>query len=33
MGYQPAWVLVVDYVADSLGTIQIWSADQEKERF
>ncbi len=33
MGYQSARVLVVDDVADSLGLIQIWPADQEEEPF
>lgn len=33
MGYKFARVPVVDNGADSLGTVQIWPADQEEESF
>lgn len=33
MGYQSARVLVVDDVADPLGTVQVWPADQKEESF
>ena len=33
MGYQSARLLVVDDVANPLGVIQVWSADQEEESF